>query len=69
MRDQIDYFFASLDMHLGAGKTPQDALIATVEDYAAVYHVDDDRTILARAATVALKHLRTERVDDTSKGH
>ena len=63
MRDEIEYFFADLDMHLGAGKKPLDALVSTVEDYAAVYHVNDDRTVLARAATVALKHLLSEEAE------
>lgn len=60
MSEEIKYFFSSLDLHLSMGKTPLDALAASVEDYAAVWHVDDDKTILARAATVALKHLREQ---------
>lgn len=41
------------------GKAPPAAWQATLEDYAFVHHPDpgDNRTRLARAAQVALKHL------------
>ncbi len=60
MSDKLDYFIAALDMHLASGKTPPAALLATVEDYAAVWHAKDNRTMLARAATVALERLRED---------
>lgn len=60
MRDQIEYFFADLDLHIRCGKSPKEALLATVEDYAFVYHSDDDKTPLARAATIALRQIKDE---------
>lgn len=60
MNEKLDYLISSLDLHLSMGKTPLDALVATVEDYAAVWHASDDKTNLARAATVALKHWREQ---------
>ena len=55
--DRLFYFMASLDFHLDGGEKPGIALEKAVEDYAAVYHVDDERTPLQRAAAVTLGRL------------
>ena len=55
--DCMAYWFAALDFHLRSGEKASEALRKATEDYAAVYIVDDDRTELARAATVTLQRL------------
>lgn len=60
MSEKLDFIISSLDLHLMMGKTPGDAWTATVEDYANVWHVDDDRTHLARAAVVVLKRMEED---------
>lgn len=57
MGEKTDFILSSLDLHLSMGKSAHDALVAAIEDYAAVYLVQDDRTPLQRAAAVALNHL------------
>lgn len=57
MGEKTDFILASLDMHLESGKSALDALVASIEDYAAVYLARDDRTYLQRAAAVALERL------------
>lgn len=53
-----DYFFASLDFHLRDGNTPNEALKKATYDYQFVFLVDDGRLPIARAAEIALTHLR-----------
>ncbi len=60
--DRVELLISSLDMHLTAGHPPREALARAVEDYAAVFHTDDGRTELQRAATVALARLREDSV-------
>jgi hypothetical protein len=60
IREKLDYFITALDMHLAMGKSPSEALAATVEDYAFVYHCDDGRLPIGRAAEVALKSLQNQ---------
>lgn len=55
--DKLDYLIASLDFHLARGLAPAEAWTAAVEDYAQVYHTQDERTLLQRAAEVALQRM------------
>ncbi len=62
---EIDYFFAALNYHLGNSEPSSEALINAVKDYRFVFmpDPDDDRLPLARAATIALNHLRKNNGD------
>ena len=57
MNGNIDYLISALDLHLQRGLPPADAWARAVEDYAKVYHCDDGRTELTRAAEIALNYL------------
>jgi hypothetical protein len=59
MREEIAYFFNSLDMYLSFGKSPEDALALTVKDYAHVYF-GEEGTELSRSAERALLALERE---------
>lgn len=63
MKDKLEFFIATLDMHLACDKSPQEALAATVEDYAFVYHGDKHRSTLSKASERALKVLLEEPID------
>lgn len=58
MNEKIELFFAAFDLHLGNGIDPVEALKRAAADYAHVFHVDDGRSELARAADAALAALR-----------
>lgn len=55
--DKVTFFVGMLDEYLGDGQPPDEALRATVADYAFVYHSNDGRTHFARAAEVTLRRL------------
>jgi hypothetical protein len=61
MREQVEFFFASLDLHLAQGHLAEVALLRATEDYARVYAVRDGRTELQRAARVALDRISEEK--------
>lgn len=57
MKEKLEYLIASLDFHLTDGRSPVDVWCQVVRDYAFVYHTDDGRTPLNRAAEIALSYL------------
>lgn len=59
MKEKLDFIISSLDMHLAYGKSPQEALVAAIEDYAYVY-AKDGRSQLAKASERALRMLSPE---------
>ncbi len=67
MRESLTFLMESFDLHLGRGTEPGEAWQKAVEDYAAVYHVDDDRTILARASAVVLDRMNAPPPDVQKK--
>lgn len=60
-KDNLEFFISNLDLMLAMGKPPFEALVATVEDYAFVYHTNDGRTELNRAAEAVLKRTHEKR--------
>lgn len=66
-REKLDYLLSSLDMHLSAGKSPAEAWVTAVENYAFVYHTEDGRLPIGRAAELALKHLRENDDSDSNE--
>jgi hypothetical protein len=60
VNDQVRFFIGTLNDYLARGVTPDEALSATVADYAFVYHADDGRDPFARAGELTLRDLRTE---------
>lgn len=60
MGEKLDFILAALDSYLNDGKTPSDALSAAIEDYAFVYHTDDGRPPISRAAEIVLKRLEND---------
>lgn len=63
---EIDYFFAALNYYLGNSEPSSKALINATNDYRFVFMPDpgDDRLPLARAASIALKHLHSQEDND-----
>lgn len=67
MKDKLDYLVSDLDFHISLGKAPLEVLLAVIEDYTYVYHSKGDgKTILNRAAEVALKQLRATGGDQSN---
>lgn len=64
--DKLDYLIASLDFHLTRGLSPAEAWVAAVEDYAQVYHRQDERTLLQRSAEVVLRRIGEDESDAAS---
>lgn len=54
MSEKTDFIIATVDLYLSSGFPPAVALTRAMEDYAYVYHSDNDKTELARAAERAL---------------
>lgn len=57
-KEKQDYLVSSFKLHILLGKSSLDAWLAAAEDFKAVYCANDDRSILARAAEVALQRLQ-----------
>ena len=55
MNEKIDYLFSALDFYITMGVDSIEAWHKALEDYKYVYHTDDGRTPLARAAERALQ--------------
>ena len=55
MREKADFLISMLDLCLAQGDRPLEALEHAVEGYAHVYHNNDGRLPIARAAELALK--------------
>lgn len=66
MSEKTDYLIASLDFHLARGLPPAEAWVAAVEDYAQVYHGQDERTLLQRSAEVVLRRMGEDESDAAS---
>lgn len=60
---KLDFLISALDLHLGFGTPPAEAWDKALEDYSEVYHVDDGRTELARAADRALHHFELHELE------
>ena len=58
MSEKIDYLLTALDYHLTCGDEPIKAWHEALEDYAHVYHANDENTTpLQRAAGRVLYHI------------
>ena len=58
--DRLSYLILTLDEHLSSGLKPDDAWSKALAEYAYVYHTDDGRLPLARAAELALAQMKKE---------
>jgi len=65
-REKLGFIISALDLYLGMGVDPVAALHDVIQDYAYVFHHDDGRLPLNRAAEIALR--RMEAADTTSGG-
>lgn len=65
--DKLDYLIAALDFHLARGLAPAEAWVAAVEDYAQVYHAQDERTELQRAAEVVLRRMGEDKIGESTR--
>lgn len=59
-KDQIEYFFLTLNEYLSTGESPHISISKAVNEYAYVYYYDDGRSPLARASEVALGKLKED---------
>ena len=57
MSEKLDYLLAALDYHLAASDEPVEAWRKALEDYAFVWHTDDERTLLQLASERVLYHI------------
>jgi len=41
MNDKMEFLLSCLDLHIGAGRTPIEAIDLTIKDYVQVYHIQE----------------------------
>lgn len=61
MSERIDYLMTALDFFLAEGMEPADAWSEAVVSYAYVYHTDDGRLPIARAAEIPLQYMEKDK--------